>query len=193
MEKQYKKLKLSFGFLIILAVMMSLVSAFGVTTYYWETNPLIMYPGQTKNINVELQNMVGGADLRLKAELTEGMEIATLIDPDEEYLIPFGRKDIKVNIKVVIPENVPLEDKYYIKIAFKEAATEEGKMLQMASSVGATIPVVIKSIEEVPAEQEQIQLQEEEQVSVTTIVVLSLVILAIIIGYIIFKFKKKKK
>ena len=189
MEKtQYKKL--SFNILMILLVIIPLATSFGVTTHYWDEKPLIMHPGQTKDVDVVLQNMVGDEDLTLQAEITGGSEIATLIDPVNEYMVPLGRKDIKVNIRVAIPENAALEDKYEIQVSFKQIAKEEGKMVQMTSSVGATIPILVKSIEDVPMEEEIPK--EEEKISFTIIVILFLIILAIIIGYIFFKKRKKK-
>jgi len=182
----------------MLLAIIPLASAFGVTTHYWDTKPLIMYPGQIKDIDVELQNMVGDENLRLKAEIIEGSEIATLVmEPDNEYIVPLGRKDIKVNIRVAIPENAPLEDKYNIKVSFKQVAEEEGKMVQMVASVGTSIPIIIKSVEEVPVEQETPSQEKPskettEKISPTSIAILSLVIIAIIVGYILLKKRKKK-
>ncbi len=181
----------------ILVATIPLASAFGVTTHYWNDKPLIMHPGQTMDIDVELQNMVGDEDIRLQAEITEGSEIATLIDPDSVYAVPLGRKDIKVNIRVAVPENVALEDSYTIQVSFKQVAEEEGKMVQMTASVGATIPVVIKSIEEVPpvvsTPTEEVPVEQgeastaEEKTSPALAMILLLAILAAGIGYLVFK------
>lgn len=184
--------KLGFSLLVVLLMITPLASAFGVTTHYWGDNPLIMYPGQTKDIDVELQNMVGDEELTLQAEITEGSEIAALIDPDNAYVVPFGRKDIKVNIRVAVPENVALGEEYNIQVSFKQVAEEEGKMVQMAASVGTTIPVVIKSVEDVPVEQGETP-KTGEKTSSAAVIMLAIVIIAIIIGYAIFKKKKKSK
>ncbi len=187
MRKMQNK-KQGFNLLMILFILVPSTAAFGVTTLYWNDKPLFMHPGQSKEIYVELQNMVGGEDLRLKAEITEGSEIADLINPNKEYLVPFGRKDIKVNIRITVPENAALEDRYIVKLSFKQAAKEEGKMVQMSSSVGTAIPVVIKSAKEIPKEPMQEMPAAEERTSFTTILIVSLILLAIIIiAYVIFK------
>ena len=80
-------------------------TAFGATCPYWSENPLTISPGEEKEISCILQNMLGGKDIKLKAEITSGLEIATLTDSNTEYIVPFGREDIKVNLKVKIPEN----------------------------------------------------------------------------------------
>jgi len=183
------KSRFSFGFLIALLLLSPLVSAFGVTAPYWDDNPLIMYPGQTRDFALTLQNMVGNEDMVLKAELVTGAEIATLVDEELEYLVPFGRKDIKVNLRVEIPEDAPFDKEYSIGVSFKQILEDEGKMVQMAGGVGKYVPVIVKSESEVLPEEEEIPIPEEEKGFPTATVVLLLVIV-VILGYIIFKKKK---
>lgn len=182
-------IKLKFGFLIALLLLLSpLVSAFGVTAPYWDDNPLIMYPGQTKDFALTLQNMVGNEDMVLKAELVGGAEIATLVDEELEYLVPFGRKDIKVNLRVEIPEDAPFDKEYTIGVSFKQILEDEGKMVQMAGGVGKYVPVIVRSESEVLPEEET-PVPEEGKEFPTAMVVLLLVIV-VILGYILFKKKK---
>ena len=183
------KSKFSFGFLIALLLLSPLASAFGVTTPYWDDNPLIMQPGQTKDFVLTLQNMVEGSeDIVLKAEMVSGSEIATLVDEELEYLVPFGRKDIEVNLRVIIPEDAQLNKEYTIGVSFKQILEDEGKMVQMAGEVGKNIPVIVKSESEVLPEPEE-TLEEEEKGFPTAMVVLLLVII-VILGYVILKKKK---
>lgn len=140
-------------------------------------------------VYLELQNMVGDKDIKLKVELIGGSEIATLIDPSKEYLVPFGRKDIKVNIRVKIPENVPIDSKYNIAVLFKELVKEEGKMIQIVGAVGGTIPVVVKSASEIPAGTPISP--KETKISPINFLWILIIIIIVIIGFIIL-FKKKK-
>jgi len=181
-------IKLNFGFLLIALLLLSpLASAFGVTTPYWDDNPLIMQPGQTKDFALTLQNMVAGSeDIVLKAELVSGAEIATLV---LEYLVPFGRKDIEVNLRVIIPEDAPFDKEYTIGVSFKQILEDEGKMVQMAGEVRKNIPVIVKSESEVPPEEETPPPKEEETKFPVAVVVLLLVII-VILGYVFFKKKK---
>ena len=182
------KSKFSFGFLIALLLLSPLASAFGVTTPYWDDNPLIMQPGQTKDFALTLQNMVEGSeDIVLKAKLVSGSEIATLVDEELEYLVPFGRKDIEVNLRVIIPEDAELNKEYTIGVSFKQILEDEGKMVQMAGEVGKNILVIVKSESEVLPE-EGIPVPEEEGFP-TAMVVLLLVVI-VILGYVILKKKK---
>jgi len=181
-------IKLNFGSLTALLLLSPLVSAFGATTPYWDDNPLIMYPGQTKDFALILQNMVGNEDIVLKAELVSGVDIAALVDEELEYLVPFGRKDIEVNLRVKIPEGVPLDKEYTIGVSFKQVLEDEGKMVQMASEVITNIPVIVKSEEVLP--EEEIPTLEEEGKGFPTAVVVLLLVIIVILGYIILKKKK---
>jgi len=176
------KSKFGFGFLIALLLLSPLASAFGITAPYWETKPLVMLPGESIDFALILQNMDGTEDVVLKAELVSGGNIATLTDDELEYLVPLGRKDINVNLKVTIPEDASPGDSYSVSVAFKEISTdEEGKMVQMTSGITKSVPVIVKSEEVLP--------EEEEKGFPTTMVVLLLVII-VILWYILFKKKK---
>ncbi len=186
---KYKKLKLSVEIFVILLIICPLINAFGVTTFYWDEQPLIMHPGETKDVDLLLQNMVGDKDIKVKAELVGGSEIATLIDSSKEYLVPLGEKDVKVNIRVKIPEDTPLDSRYDVMVMFKELAQGEGKMIQISGAVGGTIPVVVKSASKVPVE--TIKPVEQTKSSSLNFLWALIIIIIVIIG-IIITFKKKK-
>ncbi len=57
---------------IMAILLIGLASAFGVGAPYWEDNPLVMERGTTKNVEINLQNMVGNDDVSVKAELKGG-------------------------------------------------------------------------------------------------------------------------
>ena len=181
------KSKFGFGFLIAL-LLVPLASAFGITAPYWETKPLVMLPGESIDLALILQNMDGTEDVVLKAELVSGGNIATLTDEELEYLVPLGRKDINVNLKVTIPEDASPGERYSVGVSFKEISTdEEGKMVQMTSGITKSIPVIVKSEEVLP--EEETLIPEEERGFPTAMVVLLLVII-VILGYVILKKKK---
>ncbi len=128
-----------------LLVAASFVHAFGVTTFYWEGNPLVMSPGETIDLFLLLQNMVGEQDMTLKAQLEEGKELATLTDSNLNYVVPYGRKDIKVNLRITIPRDTSFVGTYHVGVSFTQVLQGEGKMLQMAGAVKTYIPIVIKN------------------------------------------------
>ena len=165
-----------------------LVNAFGVTTFYWDEKPLVMYPGETKDVYVELQNVDGTKDITLKASMGDN-SIATIIDPNNEYFVPLGSKDIKVNINMKIPEDAPLGSKYDISVSFKEVTeTDKGKMLQIAGAIGTSIPVVVKSPDEVSIETPSFTNSKNTPITYLWVLI---IIIIVIIGFIIL-FKKKK-
>lgn len=181
-----RRLGASIVFLFMLLSLCSVVSAVGVTTHYWDEKPLQLYPGQVAETDVVLQNMVPGSeDVTLFAEITEGSDIATLIDSSNEYLVPFGRKDIKVGILISVPANYQLGDVREVVISFKESAGEGEEMVQMATSVAATIPVLIVT--------ENQALGIEETSSNTWILVIGILILIGVILLLIKHFASKPK
>jgi len=181
------KLKSGFGFLIAL-LLVPLASAFGITAPYWETKPLVMLPGESIDFALILQNMDGTEDVAVKAELVSGAEIATLTDEKLEYLVPLGRKDINVNLKITIPEYASPGESYSVGVSFKEISTTEGEeMVQMVGGITKSIPVIVKSEEVLP--EEETLIPEEERGFPTAMVVLLLVII-VILGYVILKKKK---
>ena len=182
------KSKFGFGFLIAL-LLVPLASAFGITAPYWETKPLVMLPGESIDFALILQNMDGTEDVVLKAELVSGADIATLVDEELEYLVPLGRKDINVNLKVTIPEDASLGESYSVGVSFKEIPKEgEGKMLETTGMITKSIPVIVGPESEALPEEET-QAPEEEKGFPTAMVVLLLVII-VILGYVILKKKK---
>lgn len=132
-------------FLSLLFALLALpfVSAFGVTTPYWDSKPLVLAPGGTSDLVLELQNMVGGEDILLRAIVVEGGEFATLLDTNLDYLVPFGTKDVKVPLRISLPESLS-EGAHRVSIAFREVPPEEGKMVQMSGGVRAVIPLVVQ-------------------------------------------------
>lgn len=99
-----KKIFFSFVLTISILLLLSSVYAFGVTTWYWEGNPLKLEPGETKEIYLELQNMVGDNDVNAEVKLIKGSEVAQIIDSSNIYSVPAKTKDTKVNVRVSVPE-----------------------------------------------------------------------------------------
>jgi hypothetical protein len=126
--------------LVTILILMPMVESFGITSPYYKGNPLRMQAGEETNITLLLQNMIGEENYNARARIVMGEEIATITD-NGEYYVPYGKKDIEINIRVKIPER-PIED-YSIKvevIAQPESAKEQ---LNFAQGVGAEIPVEI--------------------------------------------------
>jgi len=119
--------------------------AFGVTSPYWDTKPLGLHPGESADVQLLLQNMIGDKDITLIGGVTEGAELATLINENTKYVIPFGTKDLPVMVRISVPEDAEVGKQHNVKVSFTQVAGNdaEGKMIQMKAGVGAIIPVVV--------------------------------------------------
>src|SRR3989344_6814706 len=139
------KIQLQIAVLLMLAMFTQTAVAFGVTSPYWDTNPLELHPGESKDVQLLLQNMVGDKDLSFSASISEGTEIALLIDEKLTYNIPFGTKDVPVMLRISVPEDLQTGETVNVKVSFKQLTVEnsEGQMIQMTGGVGAIIPVKI--------------------------------------------------
>ncbi len=175
-----KNMKKIFVFAIVLLVIAPFVNAFGVSSPYWEEKPLAMYPGQTNDLQLQLQNMVGSEEMRFTASVVEGADIAKLTDKETVYSVPLGRKDVKVNLKVEVPETAQLYGNYNIKVQFKQIAEEQGGAVGLSGSVIQTIPVVIKSEEELGPQPIVAPQEEDKSRSFLPLVILALIVIALI-------------
>jgi len=127
----------------------SLVSGFGVVSPSLE-----MYPGQVKDTHFILQNVIEGeGDLTIQVSLTEGSEIVTLSDSDLMYDVPFG-SEVKVNIRVEIPESAPVGSEYRVEGLFRPVVSSEGDDVQIVTNIGVgfDVTVVERPVIEQPAE-----------------------------------------
>src|SRR3989344_6578602 len=130
------------------ALIMALPAAYamGVSTPYWDTKPLNMVPGQSIEVELLLQNMVGGEDITLVGSVTQGADIATITDAHKEYKVPFGEKNVPVRVRVTLPASARVGDApRIVGVSFKEVTQGGGNMLQLGTGVGSTFPVVVEA------------------------------------------------
>ena len=130
--------------LLMFAVLLPAAYSFGVTTPYWSTNPLVMSPGQTIEFSLLLQNMVGSENIRAVAKVTYGTEYAEITDKSNEYDVPLGTKDTKINLKVKIPE-ITQDGNYSIGIQVDTIPEGESRMVQFGTGVQQNIPLQVRN------------------------------------------------
>ena len=94
---------LTFALVAMLVLILPSAYAFGVTSPYWDTKPLSLHPGESIDFALILQNMVGDQDLTFKAKIVQGAEITQLTDPSNIYFVPFGSNDVRVHVRVTVP------------------------------------------------------------------------------------------
>ena len=179
-------------FVFIMIILISFSSAFGVSTAYWDDNPLKLAPGESKIVSLGLQNKVGNEDVTLRAELTnDGDGIATLIDENLDYFVPLGG-GAEVLVKIEIPEDSVISGVHQVTISFVQITSGEGGMVRVAGGFTSKLPVEIVSPEGSELYVAPTPTLPEEKVFTTNflIILIILVATAIIVFMIIRKNKK---
>jgi hypothetical protein len=132
--------------LLILSV--SLISAAGVASPYWDDRPLKLAAGESKTVTLALQNMVGTEDMYLEAEISADPGVtATLVD-GTEYFVPLGRDDVPLNVKVDVPEDVVIGGTSFVYVSLQQVAGGEGGMIRVAGGFTSKFPVEVVGFEE---------------------------------------------
>lgn len=130
--------------LFLLVISSLSVHAVGVSAPYWMGNPVALEPGEEKIVTLELQNMVGGEDLKLRAYFKQESEVAEFVDADTDYDLPFGTQDLKVNIIVKVPNNAQIGQKYLVDLAFRSVSSGNGDgPVQLAAEIGKKFEVLV--------------------------------------------------
>jgi uncharacterized membrane protein len=111
--KTNKKLYLTLTFLLAGILMLGNVLAFAVSSMYWEENPIIINPGESKQAFIILQNIAGTEDVSANVGISQGSEIATLNNPGMVYDIPLGQK-VQVNFTVSVPDDTEIGGDYNV-------------------------------------------------------------------------------
>jgi len=170
-----KKIKLTVSALMLGIMLVSLVSAFGVSSPYWEGNPLVLDRGESTTIYLNLQNMVGEGDVKVKAILVDGEEFTSL--PKEEYVIKEGTSDTMIPLDVSVPKDATPGDKQSIKVEFKTIQDDTGG-ISMGTGMTVAFDVVAGQA-----------IAETNTTMIITLIV-AIIVLIIIIWWIL---KRKKR
>jgi len=178
-------MKKIFLFLIVLVACISLVNAFGIYSPYKEDNPLRIAPGETTNVSIGLQNMppVGNDSITLRAEITNGTEIATLTDASNEYTVPLGSYG-GVNIKVTIPSTDPIGKTYTVSVSLTTITPGQSGSVAIGQSVENSFPVIVST-------RANEQGTTEKAFPLWVLIVVIVIVIAIII-WLLSKAKKSK-
>ena len=164
---------------LLIILILPEISAFGATSDYSNQNPLIIKTGETKDVAITIQNLAGNEDITLEAEIISGSEIASITDLSKNYFIPFGKKDVKLNLKLKIPKN-PEKDNYFLSVTLKkipEKSEKNEKILEITNAVTTSFPIII----------------EKNKTESKFIIPISLIIVITLLIDLYLIFKKKKK
>jgi len=169
------KITLTLVLVLVTFLLAGLVTAFGVGSPYWKGHPLKMYPGETKIINLNLQNNVGDADVVVKAQVTEGADIAKLLK--DTYIVKAKTINTMVPLKVTLPKDVT-ENKH-VTVEIKTVKSGEGGMVVMGTGMKVSFDVILTEIPE----------KVKQQRSISTITWSAAILILIIILYLFLRRK----
>ncbi len=117
-SKMKNKIILAFASIFLVLVLTVFVSAWGVSSPYWdkgasEPSSLDIYLGETKTVDLNIQNMAGNEDIVVKAEIKKGAEIASL--EKDTYSIKLGTSENAL-LKITAPLTIGT---YKVEVEFK--------------------------------------------------------------------------
>lgn len=175
--------------LSLLIVSAPTILALGISSPYWQDNPLKMYPGQVKEIPFTLVNGEK-EDAQAFVALSEGKEIAE-ITSGTEYLVSSDSTDKKIILKISIPRDAKTGDSYSIRFSIKSSPQKEAGTVQLNVGYNVNFPVSVVSSSEATVE---IKASESEKTQLSKIIILlPLVIIAVIIFIILYKSRRIRK
>lgn len=183
--------------LVIISMLLlsfAVVSAFGVSTPYWDENPLRLAPGESTVVQMVLQNRAGNAgDTTLRAKIIDdGYGIATLADENLDYFVPFGSDNVIVNVNVTVSQDVARGGIRDVVVSFTQIDTTSGNgMVSVSGGFTSKFPVFVVAPEEsvLYTPKEKVPLMTYVWISIAVVVV----ILAIVILWLVLRKKKKGK
>lgn len=167
------KLNLIASVLLITLAVASVVSAFGVGSPYWSSNPLTMARGDTVVVNLNLQNMVGDEDVDVKAELIEGSGIASLED-EGIIAVKAGTSNTMVPLVIKMPKRVESGEVMPVHVEFK-TVTNNPSGISMGTGMTISFNVIAG---------DEVKSNTTRNIAIAVVVVLAIIIWVI---------KKKKK
>ncbi len=153
------KKKIGCGILLIgiLIISINLISAFGFSF----PNDIAVYPGENE-IKIRVNVAPAEGSMKLKVVLTDESGIVQITDANNIYSVAPGYdNDGIINLRINVPENAVIGQKYAFSLTATEAVQPTGGMVSLASSssVSLTANVVEKPAPiETPASTEGISL-----------------------------------
>jgi len=187
-----KKLGIVLGTFSLFITMVFLVSAFGISTPYWDDNPLKLASGESKIVTLGLQNQVGTEDVTLRAELTnDAGGIATIIDGSLDYFVPLGGSAV-VSIKVEVPEDAentnPLRE---VALSFTQIGVAgSGGPVTLSGGFTTKFPISIVDFTESELYVEPTPTPPKEK---GNFLIILLILIAVVIAIIVFLNTRKNK
>ena len=126
----------------ILIITLSLVSSLGVSSPYTVGSPLGLYPGETRDVQIMVSASPSEGNSSIKVDLTDSEGIAIMTDSSNTYSLS-GGSEKPVNIRIKIPENAVIGQKYPISLTASKIGTGGTGMVGVSLSSSFSLPVVV--------------------------------------------------
>ena len=184
-----KKIISNLTVLFVLMMMLSIsVNAFAVSMRHMEDKTLVLYPGESLDFRIVLQNMVGDQDEMAKVTIKEGHEVIRIIDKENIYKIPKGTMDTVVNMEINIPNNASLGKVWDVRFNAQlvSVSEKEGGMVQFSTAISDGFKVRIGPIIET-------QLKKEKFAVNVWWTLGGIILIILIVLALVYRYKRKKK
>jgi len=179
--KQNKTIKLLALFTLALVGMLSFASALGVSYAYYDGHPLLLSPGESATVPVNIQNMIGDQDLTVTLKVTSGNEIAST--SSSSYKIKANTANTFANVLVKVPSDVAIGTSYNVMLVLSTVnANNQGEMISVGTALETNLPITVVAPKEQPA----------PAYDSTTMWIITLLVI-LLIFWIVFKMMNKKK
>ena len=150
-------------------------------------NPIIMYPGEERDISFRLKNSNDADEsVKIKINTNEG-NIASFSEGD--YTVKAKTYDQEIIFHLKIPTTAQIGEKFNVGFNLFNIPLEAGGGISMTTSLDDSVCVQVGG-EYVPSTELS---PESEGISNTTWIILGAIVLVIIAGVIIYLIKRKKK
>lgn len=180
---------ISLVFVFLLASITS-IFALGVSSPYWDKNPLKMYPGEIRDVEFTLVNKPDADPADAFVKLTNTGGIAELIS-GSTYTVQPGTTNTKVVLKISIPSDAQIGEIYNVAFSVESGPPEEEGTIQLAVGYNVGFPVeVVPESEVIKPEVPQPPEPEKEKPGIMNYIWIVIGIAIIIILYLLFKRKR---
>jgi hypothetical protein len=175
-------------FALTLAVLVSLsafASALGVSLGPSRERPLLLGPGESESVHVNLQNALGDEDLTVTLSVSQGSEVART--SDESYLLKAGSTNTYATVEISVPRGAELGTEYLVTLSLRTVDKgDAGQMVGLGSAIDVTFPVRVVESQSEEAAQPAPALNSQNVWMLVAIVALAL------LAWIIWKLSKRK-
>jgi hypothetical protein len=166
------------GIFIVVSIM-AFTSAMSVSLPYMENKHLNLTLGETKDLQVVLQNGGATEPINVKVTIKEGSQVIRLTDPSDIYEITPGAQ-VPVNFVVTAPAGIDFGATYPIVLEFSEASANT-ETLSFGTGIQQSFTVLMAKTPAEIAKDEKAKQLKHNLILVGTILLILIVLILIII------------